>query len=94
MPHRRTAVKSLRKDKKRHQGNLKIKRDLKKAIKKLQSCLSTKNTPEAKTLLSEVFSKLDKAAKKGIIKKNNASRKKSRLSRALLKIAQSEEKPL
>jgi small subunit ribosomal protein S20 len=94
MPHRRTALKSLRKDKKRHQRNLRIKRDLKKAIKKFQSCLSTKNISEAKTLLSEVFSKLDKAAKKGIIKKNTASRKKSRLNRALSKIAQSEEKPL
>lgn len=94
MPHRRTAVKSLRKDKKRRHRNLKIKRDLKKAIKKLRACLTAKNVPEAKTLLSEVFSKLDKAAKKGIIKKNNASRKKSRLSRLLLKITQSEEKPL
>ncbi len=94
MPHRRTALKSLRKDKKRHQHNLRIKRDLKKTIKEFQSCLSTKNISEAKTLLSEVFSKLDKAAKKAIIKKNTASRKKSRLNRALLKIAQSEEKPL
>ena len=87
MPHRRTSLKSQRKDKKRRLRNLKIKRDIKKAIKKFRKYLLEKNTAEAKKLLSEVSSKLDKAAKKGIIKKNNASRKKSRLTRALLKTA-------
>lgn len=94
MPHRRTSVKSQRKDKKRRLHNLKIKQDLKKVIKKFRSYLSAKNVTEAKTLLSEVSSKLDKAAKKGLIKKNNASRKKSRFSLALLKITQSDQKPL
>ena len=32
-------------------------------------------------MLSNAFSVIDKAAKKGVIKKNNASRKKARLSR-------------
>jgi small subunit ribosomal protein S20 len=91
---RRTSLKTQRKDKKRHLRNLKIKRDIKKAIKKFSAYLSAKNTAEAKAFLSNLSSKLDKAAKKGIIKKNNAARKKSRLSRALLKIAQSDKKPL
>jgi small subunit ribosomal protein S20 len=86
MPRRRTSLKAQRKDKKRKLHNLKIKRDVKRAIKKFNAYLSEKNVTEAKNFLSSVFSKLDKAAKKGIVKKNNAARKKSRLSRALLKI--------
>jgi len=53
-----------------------------------------KNATEAKQFLSSVFSKLDKAAKKGIIKKNNVARKKSRLNRALLKINETTTQPL
>ena len=94
MPRRRTSLKSQRKDKKRRLRNLKIKRDIKKAIKKFRAYLLTKNITEAKTSLSSLFSKLDKAAKKEIIKKNNAARKKSHLSRALLIITQSDKKPL
>ncbi len=93
MPRRRTSLKAQRKDKKRHLRNLKIKRDVKKAIKKFNACLLAKNVTEAKSLLSSVFSKLDKAAKKGIIKKNNVARKKSQLNRALL-ITQSDKKSL
>ncbi len=94
MPRRRTSLKTQRKDIKRRQRNLKIKRDIKKAIKKFKSYISTNNIAEAKTILSSVFSKLDKAAKKGIIKRNNAARKKSRLSRELLRKTQSDKKPL
>ena len=94
MPRRRTSLKSQRKDKRRRSRNLKIKRDIKKAIKKINAYLLAKNVAEAKDFLPRIFSKLDKAAKKGIIKENNAARKKSRLTRALLKIAQSDKKSL
>ena len=94
MPRRRTSLKSQRKDKKRRLLNLRIKRDVKKAIKKFHAFLLAKNITEAEAFLPEVFSKLDKTAKKGVIKKNNAARKKSHLSRALLKITQSDKKPL
>jgi len=94
MPRRRTSLKAQRKDKKRRLRNLKIKRDIKKAIKKFRAYLLEKNTAEAKTFLSSVFSKLDKAAKKGVIKENNVARKKSQLSLALLKITESHQKPL
>ena len=88
MPRRKTSLKAQRKDKKRRLRNLRIKRDFKKAIKQLLAYLSAKNAAEAQALLPKVFSKLDKAVKKGIIKKNNAAHKKSRFNRALLKITQ------
>lgn len=85
MPKHRAAVKKIRVDKKRHDRNLKIKSQLKKTIKRLQSLLSAKNISEAKASLSKVFSLLDKAAKKRIIHPRTASRKKSRLARRIFK---------
>lgn len=84
MPHRLSSVKKLRQDKKRRTHNLKIKLTLKKAIRKFQDNLKEK-AQEAQTALKEVFSLLDKAAKKGLIHKNTANRKKSRLNKALNK---------
>lgn len=86
MPKRRSALKRLRADKKRRLRNLKIKRELKKVIKRFQALILQKNIPEAKKLLSEVYSQLDKAAKKRIIHPNTAQRKKSRLAKKLLKV--------
>ncbi len=85
MPRRRTSLKALRQSKKKHQRNVRIKRDIKKAVKKFHAFLTEKNTVEAKTFLPKVFSKLDKAAKKDIFKKNTVNRRKSQLSRSLVK---------
>ncbi|MCM8801055.1 MAG: 30S ribosomal protein S20 [Candidatus Omnitrophica bacterium] len=87
MPKRKSALKRLRADKKRRLRNLKIKRELKKVIKRFHALILQKNVVEAKKFLSEVYSQLDKAVKKGIIHSNNAKRKKSRLAKKLLKIA-------
>lgn len=86
MPRRKSAVKRLRVDKKRRLKNIKIKQQLKNTIKKFQALLSNKKIDEAKTLLKRVYSLLDKAAKKRTIHPNKASRRKSRLTRSLLKI--------
>jgi len=83
MPRRRTSLKRKRADKKRRLRNLKIKQELKKALKKFQALVSAKNINEAKAYLGKIFSKLDKAAKKRIIHPNTARRKKSRLARRL-----------
>ncbi len=80
MANRRCAVKRLRVDAKRHERNLKIKRELKKAIKTFQSLVTEKNSAEARKQYNKVASLLDKAAKKNIIHANMASRKKSRLA--------------
>jgi len=85
MPRRRTSLKSNRINKRKHTRNLKIKQQLKKAIKKLQELLSEKNSGEAKTFIAKVFSQLDKAAKKNIIHPRTANRRKSRLMRRLNK---------
>ena len=74
-------------DKKRHLKNLRIKTDLKKAVKKFQALLAAKNVAEAKNILKQVYAKFDKAAKKKVIHPNTANRKKSRLMLRLAKSA-------
>lgn len=83
MPRRKTSLKKKRADDKKHLRNLKIKQQLKKTIKKFHTLLSTKNTAEAKTLIGNVFSQLDKAAKKKIVHPKTADRRKSRLMKKL-----------
>ncbi len=87
MPNRRAAVKRLRVDKKRHQRNLIIKREIKKALKKFQALFTAQNLSEAKASLGKIYSLLDKAAKKNIIHPNTANRKKARLARKVSKAA-------
>ncbi len=87
MPQRKTALKRLRVDKKKHLHNLKIKSELKKIIKKFLSLVSAKKIDEAKENFKLVIKKLDKAVNQGIIHKNNAARKKSRFSKKLANIA-------
>ena len=85
MPRRRTSVKKTRQDKKKHLQNLKIKQQLKKTMKQFQALLASKNLTEAKKILTQVFSQLDKAAKKNTIHRATANRKKSRLMKRLNK---------
>jgi small subunit ribosomal protein S20 len=55
------------------------------AVKKVRTSLSSKDIPAAKQDLVVAISYLDKAAGKGVIHKNAAARKKSRLMKALNK---------
>ena len=55
--------------------------------KKVLAAIGAGNKDEAATLFSAYSSTLDKAAKKGVIAKNNASRKKSRVATSLTKMA-------
>lgn len=87
MPRRKTSIKKTRADKKKRLRNLKVKGNLKKTIKQFQALLSTKNIEEAKKLLGKVFSQLDKAAKKKVIRQKSANRRKSRLAQRLGKIS-------
>lgn len=87
MPRRRTSLKTQRANIKKHARNLKVKQGLKKAIKKFQALVINKKLEEAKALLKNVYSLLDKAAKKDIIHPKTANRKKSRLAQNLRKTA-------
>jgi len=85
MPITKSAKKAVRQSERRRIRNLGQKRKLKNLLKEIKTLTSQKKIGEAKKLLPQVYKFLDKAAKKGLIKKNTASRKKSRISQAIAK---------
>ncbi len=82
MPNLKSAKKELRKSKGRTARNAATRQEIKKMVKGGSRAVSTKN-PQAHDLVKQTAKTLDKAAKKGVIKKNTASRKKSRLQKKL-----------
>lgn len=81
MPITKSAKKALRQNLKRKARNLIYKNKIKDLIKKIRFLVSEKKNEEAKKLLPELYKTLDKSAKTEVIKKNTASRKKSRLTK-------------
>mgnify|MGYP001601455971 CR=1 FL=1 len=77
----KSAKKAIRQNKKRRARNLVYLNSMRGLIKKLKSLVSQKKIDEAKKILPQVYKILDKTSKVGIIKKNTASRKKSRLTK-------------
>ena len=74
MPIIKSAKKAARQTTKRTAKNVAIKKDIKTALKAFKSDPSSEN-------LKKIQSEYDKAVKKGLLKKNTASRRKSRVAR-------------
>jgi small subunit ribosomal protein S20 len=83
LPVKRAAFKELRKSKKRHFKNISVRSELKTITKSFDSLISAKKFDDAKKAINGVVSKIDRAASKGIIKRNTAARKISRLMKKL-----------
>lgn len=64
---------------------MKTQKVMKSAVKELRRLAKAKRTEDAAKFLPKVYKALDKAAKRGVIKKNTASRLKSRLSQLINK---------
>ncbi|OWK26899.1 MAG: 30S ribosomal protein S20 [Parcubacteria group bacterium GW2011_GWA2_38_13b] len=86
MPIKQSAKKALRQNKKNRQHNIWLKERYKKVRKEIQKLMTQNKTKEAKTLLSQFYKFVDKAAKKGVLKKNTAARKKSGAARMVGKM--------
>jgi len=87
MPITKSAKKALRQNIKRRIHNLKKKREIKRLLKQASVLIEQKKTKQGQELLPQVYKKLDKAAKTGLIKKNKAARIKSRLTKKINNIA-------
>jgi small subunit ribosomal protein S20 len=101
MPITKAAKKAIRQSQRRRIRNIKKRNNLKSLLKEvaaliaqasakggeegLASSTSEKKTEEAGKLLPKVYKLLDKATKIGLIKKNTASRKKARITKAIEK---------
>lgn len=69
----------MRQAKRRQIRNLKRKTATKDIVKKIKKLIAAKKIKEAEKLVPLAYKSIDKAAKTGVIKKNAASRQKSRL---------------
>jgi len=87
MPITKGAKKALRSSERKKVYNIRRKRNVKEAVKKIEKLVREGKGKEAKDVLPEVYKALDKAAKMNSIKKNTASRKKSRLAKAVKKVS-------
>lgn len=81
MPITSSAKKAIRVSKRKKVINDRRTRDMKDAVKKLEKAVKAGKKDEAAKMISQAFQAVDKAAKRGVIKKNTAARKKSRLAR-------------
>jgi len=85
MPITKSAKKAWRQSLRKRTRNLIYKKKMKNLVKEARKLVLGKKIEEAKKILPQVYKILDKAAKVGLIKKNAASRKKSRIAKTILR---------
>lgn len=83
MPIKKSADKALRQTRKREEHNQKIKQNINWLERQFLKAVSSKNKKGAADFYLKCQKAIDKASQKRVIKKNTASRKKSRLARKL-----------
>ena len=87
MANIKSAKKRVLVSKTRNARNKSIKSSVKTAMKKVEAAVAAKDKEAAAAALLEATATIDKAASKGVYHKNNASRKVSRLAKAVNSIA-------
>ena len=78
MPNIKSVIKDVKRSRERHERNIAVKSKIKTIVKKARAATGD----EVKQAVSAATSVIDKAAEKGIIHKNAAARRKSRLMKA------------
>ena len=87
MPNTNSAVKRMRKSAISRERNKAIRSEITSVRREAQEVLGGKEADAAKKVFSRYCSVLDKAAKRGVIGKNTAIRRKRRASQRLAKVA-------
>ena len=82
MPQRKNAVKALKQNRVHQMRNLDAKSALRKTIKAFNEAVAA-GPDEARKLLPGLYKSLDKAAKRNLLPKNTASRRKARYAKLL-----------
>jgi len=85
MPITKSAKKALRQSKKRRSQNIRKKKAFRDITKNIRKLTLANKKEDALKLLPKAYKSIDKAAKVGILKKNTAARKKSRLTKSINK---------
>jgi len=86
MPITKSAQKAISQNRRQRVFNLRRIKTMKEIIKEIKGLVKENKKDEATKLLSKTYQVIDKATKRGVIKKNAASRKKSRLAKSIAKI--------
>ncbi len=87
MANHKSALKRVKQTEKRRLRNKAVKTKMKNIIKRVRLAASEKSSDEASRSLDEAQSIIDTAAKKGVIHKNTAARRVSRLSNLVRSIS-------
>ncbi|MDQ6526998.1 30S ribosomal protein S20 [Nocardioides sp. LHD-245] len=81
MANIKSQIKRNKQNEKRHERNKAVKSGLKTAIRKFREAAEAGDKDSAATLAREAGKKLDKAASKGVIHKNQAANRKSSIAK-------------
>lgn len=87
MANIKSAEKKNRQRIKREARNRAKRSELRTALKKLRAALAAKNPEQAKAALQPAVRLLDRAGRRGLVKKNSTSRSVSRLTRAVASVS-------
>ncbi|MEW6443388.1 MAG: 30S ribosomal protein S20 [bacterium] len=93
MAHHKSAKKRIRQNEKRRVRNRQNRSTLRTAIKKVEQSIEDGNAEQAGTSLKQAVPLLDKAVTKGLIHRNNASRRISRITRKVRSLFTPEKSP-
>ena len=87
MPNLKSAKKRMRQNEVRREENLRVRTRVKSARRSMMEALTAGDAAQGQIALKTYHSILDKAAKKGVIAKNTAIRRKTNASKQLRKLA-------
>ncbi len=93
MANTRSAEKRNRQSLKRRKRNIQVRTALKSAVKRAREGIASGDSAAVKASLAPALRTLDKAASKGIIHKNAASRRIARLAKAASRAQQAPTTP-
>ncbi|MEK5441766.1 MULTISPECIES: 30S ribosomal protein S20 [unclassified Fredinandcohnia] len=83
MPNIKSAIKRVKTSDESRAHNATVKSAMRTAVKNFEASVANNDVENAKAAFLTASSKLDKAARKGLIHKNVADRQKSRLAKKL-----------
>lgn len=81
MANIKSQIKRNRQNEAAHERNKSVRSELKTLVRKFRAAADAGNTDEAKALSAAAGRKLDKAASKGVIHKNQAANRKSAIAK-------------
>lgn len=91
MPNLKTSIKDLRSSKRKTVFNDRLRNRVKKSVKNIKVNVKAGEKDKALESLKNAYKVIDKAAKKNVISKGKASRKKSRLAAQINKLSKNNE---